>query len=73
MFRDIEMEGLASAMFDNEETVQNSKGDCWNGEEIHGRNDLAVIAQEGSPEFPCLVGRRQAPDIARDGTFGDVK
>jgi hypothetical protein len=53
--------------------MQNSKGECRNGKEIHGCDDLAMIAQEGSPEFPCLVGKRQALDIARDGTFGAVK
>jgi len=73
MFRYIEMEDLASAMFDNEETIQNSKGKCWDGEEIHGCDDLAMISQEGSPEFSSLVGRREAPDIASDGTFGEVK
>ena len=47
--------------------------ECWDGEEIHGCDDLPVIAQISSPEFPCLAGRRQAPDIARDGTLGDVE
>jgi hypothetical protein len=34
---------------------------------------MAVIAQESSPEFPCLLGRRQAPEIARNGAFRDVE
>src|SRR4030095_5801062 len=38
VFRDVEMENLAS-----------------HGEEVHGRDDLAVIAQESSPKFPCLL------------------
>ena len=73
MFRDIEMEGLASAMFDNEETVQNSKGDCWNGEEIHGRNDFAVVSQESGPAFASVVARRPAPEIAGDRALGDIE
>ena len=55
VFCHIEMEDLASAMFDDEEAIQNLKGECWNGKGIHGCDDLAMIAQEGSPEFPCLV------------------
>jgi hypothetical protein len=73
VFRNIEMEDPAATAFDDKETIQNSEGKGWNREEVHGRDDLAVIAQEGSPEFPCLAGRRQAPDIARDGTFGNVQ
>jgi hypothetical protein len=67
------MEDLASAMFDNEEAIQISKGECWDGEDIHGRGDLAVIAQEGSPGLSCPVGRSQAPDVARDRTFGGIE
>ena len=32
-----------------------------------------MIAQESSPEFPCLPGRRQAPDVARNCAFRDVE
>jgi hypothetical protein len=67
------MDDLASAMFDDEETIQNSKGECSDGEETHGCDDFLVFAQEGSPEFACLVGRRQAAEIAREGRFGDVQ
>ena len=73
MFRDVEMENPASTVFDDEETVQDSEGESWHREEIHGRNGFAVIAQESSPEFPCLLGRRQAPEIARNAAFRDVE
>jgi hypothetical protein len=33
-------------MFDNEKTIQNLKGECWDGEDIHGRDDLPMIAQK---------------------------
>ena len=52
---------------------QDSEGESRHGEEVHGRDDLAVIAQESSPEFPCLLGRRQAPDVARNCTFRDLE
>jgi hypothetical protein len=70
VFRDVEMKDPASTVFDNEETVQDSKGESGHREEVHGR---AVIAQESSPEFPCLLRRRQALDIARNCPFRDLE
>jgi len=60
-------------VFDDEETIQDSKSEGRHGEEVHGRDDFAVIAQESSPEFPCLLGRRQAPDVARNVAFRDLE
>ena len=48
---------LESTVFDHEKTMQDSEPKSWYGEEVHGRNGLAVIAEESSPESPCLVGR----------------
>ena len=73
VFRDIEMEDPASTMFDDEKTIQDSEGEGRHGEEVHGRDDLAVIAKESRPELASVVGRRQAPEIAGDGAFGDVE
>ena len=73
MFRDIEMEDFASTVFDDEEAIQNPEGEGGHGEEVHGCDDLAMIAKESSPEFACLVARRQAPNITRDRTFRDVE
>ena len=71
MFRDIEMENLASAVFDNEKAIQHAKGQSQHGEEVHGRDDVPVIAEESRPEF-AGVGRRPAPEIAGDGALGNV-
>ena len=38
-----------------------------------GREGLAVIAQERSPEFPWLLGRRQMLDVARNCAFRGVE
>ncbi len=73
VFRDIEMEDPASTMFDDEKTIQDSEGEGRHGEEVHGRDDLAVIAKESRPELASVVGRGQAPEIAGDGAFGDVE
>ena len=73
MFGDVEMEDLASTVFDHEKTIQDSERESWHGEEVHGRDGLAVIVQESSPEFPCLLGRKQAVEIARNCAFRDIE
>ena len=73
MFYKIEMKNLAPTMFDDKEAIQNPEGESRYGEEVHGRNDLAMIAQKCSPELASLVGSRQAMGIARNGAFGDLK
>ena len=73
MFRDIEMENPASAMFDNEKAVQHAKTQSRHGEEVHGRDDVSVIAEESRPELAGIVGGRPAPDIAGDGALGNVQ
>jgi len=73
VFCDIEMENLASAMFDNEKAVQHAKSQSRQGEEVHGRDDVSVIAEERRPELAGIVGRRPAPEIAGDGALGNVQ
>ena len=73
MFRDVEMEDPASTMFDDEKTIQDSEGESRHGEEVHRRDDLAVIAKESRPELASVVGRGQAPEIAGTVSFGDVE
>src|SRR4030095_5487385 len=46
VFRDFEMENLASIVFDDEETIQDSKSEGRHGEEVHGRDDFVVTTQE---------------------------
>jgi hypothetical protein len=72
-FGDIEMDDLAPTVFDDEETIHDSEGEGRHGEEVHGRDHIAVIAKESCPERAGLVTRSQAPEIARDGTFGEVE
>jgi hypothetical protein len=73
MLRYIEMEDLAAAMLHDEETIQNSKGESWHGEEVHSRNDFPMIVQKRRPEFAFLVGRRQEAEIARNSTLRGLK
>ena len=41
------------------------------GKEVHGHDDIAVIAQERSSELAGLLARIQAPEITRDSAFRD--
>ncbi len=51
VFRDIEMEDLASTVFPDEETMQDPQGQGRHGEKVHGGDGVAVIAQESCPEL----------------------
>jgi hypothetical protein len=73
VFRDVEMVDPASTLFDDEETIQDMEGEGRYEEEVHGRDDLALIAKESRPELAGVVGRGKTPDIAGDGAFGDVE
>jgi hypothetical protein len=73
VFRDVEMEAPASTVFDDEETLQDSEGESRPGEEVHGRDDVAMIAKESRPMLAGAVGRRKAPQIPRDAAFRDVE
>ena len=73
MVRDIQMEDPSTTVLDDEKAIQHAKRQGRHGEEIHGRDDVAVIAQESSPAFASVVGRRQAPEIAGDRALGDIE
>lgn len=51
MVGNIEMDDLPPAVFDDKETVQDSKGESRYGEEIHSGNGFTMITQESSPEL----------------------
>jgi hypothetical protein len=73
VFRDIEMKDPPSTVFDHKETIQDSEGEGRHGEEVHGHDDIAVIAQERSPELAGLLARIQAAEIPRNSAFRDVE
>lgn len=45
----VEMENPSTGVIDDEEAVEDTEGDCWNGEEIHPGNGLPRIAQKRKP------------------------
>lgn len=60
-------------MRDDEEAVQHTESERWNGEEIHRGNSLPVILQEGLPALRRLWVRRCFMYPARDGSFRDIE
>jgi hypothetical protein len=38
--RHIETQDFTPVVADNEKTVQNTEGECWDGEKVHRRNTL---------------------------------
>ncbi len=73
VFRDIEMKDPASTVFDHKETIQDSESEGRHGEEVHGHDDIAVIAQERSPELAGLLAGIQAAEIPRNSAFTDIE
>ena len=73
MVRDIQMEDPSTTVLDHEEAIQHAKRQGGHGEEIHGCDDVAVIAKESNPALAGAVGRIQAPEMAGDRALGDVE
>lgn len=59
-------------MGDDEETVQHAEGGSWNSEEVHGRDDLAVVAQEGQPPSLGNSGFRVARRTQRETVRSEI-
>jgi len=49
--RHIEVQNFSPIMTDHEEAIQDLEGECWYGEEIHGRDGLTVVSKECQPAF----------------------
>ena len=53
--RDVEMQDPVPTVFDDEETIQDCKGQRRHREEIHSRDHPTVIAKEGRPKPIGLI------------------
>ena len=73
VFGDIKMEDASPAVFDDEETIQDLEGESRYGKEVHGRNNVSMVAQKGCPELTFLVGGDQAMGIPRNSAFRNLK
>jgi hypothetical protein len=73
MFCDIAMEYLAASMLYDKKAIQDPKGGCGHCKEVHGSDDLPVVAKKSCPKFSGLIGRRQTAKIARHGSLRHFK
>ena len=67
------MEDASPAVFDDEETIQDLEGESRYGKEVHGRNNVSMVAQKGCPELTFLVGGEQATDMPGNSAFRNLK
>jgi hypothetical protein len=49
MARDIEVQNAPPIMANNKEPIEKTEGDRRNGEEVHGRDGFAMIAEKSQP------------------------
>lgn len=71
--RDVEMQDLPPIMGDDEESVEDHGGDRVNYEEIHRRDDFAVVPEKCLPSVDHFGVFRRPLDPARNDALRDVK
>ena len=69
----MEVQDLTSVVADNEKTVQHTKRERWDGEEVHRSNGLTMVSEERQPSFHRIWISRGSPDPSRDTPFRDIE
>src|SRR5262252_6598982 len=64
--RDVAAQDLAPVVGDDKKAIQNPKGERGHGEEVHGSNRLAMIAQEREPALGRIGSSGCALKPSRD-------
>jgi hypothetical protein len=49
MLRDVNVQDAPPIMADDEEAVENAKGNRWHSKEIHGCNGFSMVSKKGQP------------------------
>ena len=73
MLGDVEVQDASTAMADDEEAIEHAKGDCGHGEEVHGRNRLPMVSEEGEPTLGWLGISRRPFHPTRDRSLAEIK
>ncbi len=71
--RYIEVQDLTPVVTGDEEAVQNTKREGWDGEEVHRSNGLAMVSEERQPSFHRIWVCWGSPDPSRDTPFRDIE
>src|SRR5450755_412456 len=65
----VETQNLSPVVADHKEAIQNAKRERRHGEEVHGRNCLAMVSQERQPAFGGIWSSRDSSKPSRDRGF----
>ena len=71
--RHIAMQDLTPVVADDEEAVQNTKRECWDGEKVHRRDGLAMVSEERQPLLDGICISRGSPHPSRDTPFREIE
>ena len=67
------MQDLSPIMADDEKTVQNTKRQRWDGEEVHRSNGLAMVSEERQPSLHGIWISRSSTDPSRDAPLRNIE
>jgi len=67
------MQDLTPVVADDEEAVQNTKRECWDGEKVHRSNDLTMVSEERQPLLDGICISRGSPHPSRDTPFREIE
>ena len=73
MLGDVEVQNASTVVTDDEEAVEHTEGNRWNGEEVHRRDGFPMIAQKGEPAFGRFGISRCSFHPARDRSLGNIE
>jgi hypothetical protein len=71
--RHIEVQDLTPVVADNEKAIQNTKGERWDGKEVHRSNGFPMIPEERQPSLCRIWISRSAPNPSRDTSFREIE
>src|ERR1700731_2420916 len=67
------MQNLTAVVADDEKAVNNTKRERWDGKEIHRRNGLTMVSEEGQPSLQGIWVFWCSPNPSRDTSFRDIE
>ena len=73
MLRHVEVHDLPASVPDHEQNVQQAERGRADDEEVHRRDDLAVVADEREPGLPRFGTSMKSAQVARHRALGDVE
>ena len=73
MSSDVKVNDPSPVMREDDEHVQHAEGDGRDGEEIHGRDEFSMVAQESQPTPRWIGCSHMSPHPAGDGSFRNVE